>query len=105
VGVAHGTAVVVSGCSVTWVWDGPGFGDRARPTISPSVRRLPRPEWARRGCRWPWVPEHEERTRALDLPAKRPVLRFDVGPTMKQDSSGRYYDTGEEILHMWVPRR
>lgn len=50
-------------------------------------------------------PEHEERTRALDLPAKRPVLRFDVGPMMKQDASGRYYDTGEEILHTWVPRR
>jgi hypothetical protein len=41
----------------------------------------------------------------LDLPAKRPVLRFDVGPMMNQDASGRYHDTGEEILHSWVPRR
>jgi hypothetical protein len=33
------------------------------------------------------------------------VLRFDVGPMMKQDASGRYDDTGGEILHMCVPRR
>lgn len=50
-------------------------------------------------------PEHEERTRSLDLPAKRPVLRFNGGPMMTQDASGRHYGTGEEILHMWVPRR
>ena len=41
VGVADAAVVVVAGCSVTWVWDGPGFPDRARPTISPSVRRPP----------------------------------------------------------------
>ena len=47
-GVADGAAVVVAGCSVTWVWGGPGFPDRARPTISPSVRRPPPRRRARR---------------------------------------------------------
>lgn len=50
-------------------------------------------------------PSEKVRMIALDLPPKRPVQRFDSGPELRQDDQGRWVETGQEILHMWVPRR
>jgi hypothetical protein len=50
-------------------------------------------------------PSQVVRTMGLDLPPKRPVQRFNVGPEMRQGPDGRWAESGQEILHMWVPRR
>jgi hypothetical protein len=49
-------------------------------------------------------PRRERQLQALDLPAWRPAVRFNIGPGYRV----RPDDTEEcmgEILHSWVPRR
>jgi hypothetical protein len=49
-------------------------------------------------------PRERARLEDLDLPAKRPTLRFDTGPLLRRLDDGRTVEAGE-VLHMWVPRR
>lgn len=49
-------------------------------------------------------PDQRRRVEALDLPARRPTLRFNTGPLLRQQPDGTTLEDGE-VLHMWVPRR
>lgn len=49
-------------------------------------------------------PRERVRLEALDLPERRPTLRFNTGPLLRSLDDGRTVEDGE-ILHMWVPRR
>lgn len=49
-------------------------------------------------------PAREIRTAQLDLPERRPVLRFNTGPLIRQQPDGSTTRDGE-VMHMWVPRR
>jgi hypothetical protein len=49
-------------------------------------------------------PRRERQLRQLDLPAKRPVVRFNTGPGYEVQPDGTEEFVGE-VLHMWVPRR
>jgi hypothetical protein len=40
----------------------------------------------------------------LELPARRPTMRFNSGPLLRRLSDGTTVEDGE-VLHMWVPRR
>lgn len=40
----------------------------------------------------------------LDLPGRRPTLRFNTGPLLRQLPDGTTVEDGE-VLHVWVPRR
>jgi hypothetical protein len=40
----------------------------------------------------------------LDLPPRRPVLRFHTGPLLQRQDDGTYSEECE-VLHTWVPRR
>lgn len=41
----------------------------------------------------------------LELPEHRPVIRFNKGPKVVKGPDGELQETGEEILHTWLPRR
>lgn len=59
-----------------------------------------------RGCHR-FVVGHPDRRRQLqqvDLPAKRPIVRFNTGPLYEPGPDGTNLYKGE-MLHMWVPRR
>lgn len=49
-------------------------------------------------------PRDAGRATKLDLPSKRPTLRFNMGPLRRELPDGRTVEDGE-LLHMWVPRR
>lgn len=49
-------------------------------------------------------PRERVRVAELELPAKRPTLRFNTGPLLRKLPDGRTIEDGD-ILHMWVPRR
>lgn len=49
-------------------------------------------------------PREEARTAQLDLPPKRPVMRFNTGPLYREQDDGTLV-SDSEILHTWVPRR
>jgi hypothetical protein len=49
-------------------------------------------------------PRERERLAELELPAKRPTLRFNTGPLLRRLPDGETVEDGE-VLHMWVPRR
>lgn len=49
-------------------------------------------------------PRERARVDRLDLPRKRPVLRFNVGPLIRESSDGTEAIDGE-VLHLWIPRR
>jgi hypothetical protein len=49
-------------------------------------------------------PREEARTTHLDLPSKRPVMRFHSGPLYREQNDGTLV-SDSEILHTWVPRR
>lgn len=49
-------------------------------------------------------PHEQTRTGLLDLPRKRPVVRFASGPLLRERPDGTVVEDGE-ILHSWVPRR
>ena len=47
-------------------------------------------------------PSTEMRAGQLDLPFKRPTLRFNIGPAVSAETG---QDLGQEILHVWTPRK
>jgi hypothetical protein len=49
-------------------------------------------------------PKDRQRIEALELPTRRPILRFNVGPLLRRLEGGQLVEDGE-MLHMWVPRR
>jgi Protein of unknown function (DUF4238) len=49
-------------------------------------------------------PRRERQLRLLDLPARRPVVRFNTGPGYQTGPDGTQEYMGD-ILHMWVPRQ
>lgn len=49
-------------------------------------------------------PTQRARAEQLDLPPRRPTLRFNSGPLVRARPDGRTVEDGE-VLHMWVPRR
>jgi hypothetical protein len=49
-------------------------------------------------------PRRERQLRQLDLPARRPVVRFNTGPGYQAGRDGTSEYMGD-ILHTWVPRR
>lgn len=49
-------------------------------------------------------PRRERQLKLLDLPARRPALRFNTGPGYKALPDGSEESMGD-ILHLWVPRR
>lgn len=49
-------------------------------------------------------PSHRAQVDAQRLHARRPVVRFAVGPLMAPGPDGRPRATGQEVVHMWVPR-
>lgn len=49
-------------------------------------------------------PSQRTRVEQLQLPVRRPTLRFNTGPLLLQLPDGRTVEDGE-MLHMWVPRR
>jgi hypothetical protein len=51
------------------------------------------------------TPNAQSRVGGLDLPPRRPVLRFNTGPLIREQSDGSSVVTSEEVIHMWVPRR
>lgn len=50
------------------------------------------------------TPSEQTRVALLDLPDRRPVLRFNTGPLMREQPDGSAAEDGE-VMHMWVPRR
>jgi hypothetical protein len=50
-------------------------------------------------------PRRELQLARLDLPEHRPALRFNRGPLVERQPNGDLRDSGNEVLHMWVPRR
>lgn len=49
-------------------------------------------------------PNQRSRVEQLELPSRRPTMRFNSGPLLRQLSNGSTVEDGE-VLHMWVPRR
>lgn len=49
-------------------------------------------------------PNERARVEQLELPARRPTMRFNTGPLLRQLPDGTTIEDGE-VLHMWVPRR
>jgi hypothetical protein len=49
-------------------------------------------------------PEWERQLRLLDLPARRPVVRFNSGPGYQVGPNGTMEPMGD-LMHMWVPWR
>jgi hypothetical protein len=49
-------------------------------------------------------PREQGRTEQLDLPKKRPVMRFNSGPLFVEQPDGTLA-SDTEVLHTWVPRR
>lgn len=49
-------------------------------------------------------PSQRTRVEQLQLPVRRPILRFNTGPLLRQLPDGRTVEDGE-VLHLWVPRR
>lgn len=49
-------------------------------------------------------PVGRARLEKLELPTKRPTLRFNTGPLLRRLADGRTIEDGE-VLHTWVPRR
>ena len=49
-------------------------------------------------------PSQRTRVEHLELPTRRPTMRFNTGPLLRQLSEGTTIEHGE-VLHMWVPRR
>lgn len=49
-------------------------------------------------------PNQRARVEQLQLPTRRPILRFNTGPLLRKLPDGRTVEDGE-VLHMWVPRR
>jgi hypothetical protein len=49
-------------------------------------------------------PRDRKRAEGLDLPRKRALLRFNLGPLMHQQPDGRWVK-GNDVMHAWVPRR
>lgn len=49
-------------------------------------------------------PSQRARVAQLELPPRRPTLRFNTGPLLRRQPDGTTIEDGE-VLHMWVPRR
>jgi hypothetical protein len=49
-------------------------------------------------------PSQQTRVAQLDLPKRRPVLRFNSGPLVREQPDGTTIKDGE-VMHTWVPRR
>jgi hypothetical protein len=49
-------------------------------------------------------PNQRGRVEQLELPVRRPTMRFNTGPLLRQLPDGSTVEDGE-VLHMWVPRR
>ena len=49
-------------------------------------------------------PSQRARVEELDLPDRRPTLRFNTGPLLRRLPDGTSIEEGE-VLHLWVPRR
>ena len=49
-------------------------------------------------------PSQQARVSQLDLPKRRLVLRFDLGPFLREQPNGTTIKDGE-VMHAWVPRR
>ena len=49
-------------------------------------------------------PNQQARVAQLDLPERRPVLRFSTGPLIREKADGSTIEEGE-LMHVWVPRR
>jgi hypothetical protein len=83
----------------------------SRTRRSPSVRITPQRsatcnQDAAFACHNFVIARPTEMTRAmqLELPVKRPTLRFNTGPLRRRLPGGRSVGDGD-VLHMWVPRR
>jgi hypothetical protein len=49
-------------------------------------------------------PSQQERVVQLELPERRPVLRFNSGPLLQEQPGGSSIQGGQ-VMHAWVPRR
>ena len=49
-------------------------------------------------------PLQQSRVSQLDLPVRRPVLRFNTGPLFREQPNASTIQDGE-VMHVWVPRR
>lgn len=50
-------------------------------------------------------PSHESMLATIALPSKLPVSRFSSGPIFTRSPNGQRVNTGQQMIHMWTPRR